>query len=59
MAWEWDVTDTFAESHLSSIAAKQAADSTTVYQELEKKQLFPVATETARSWSQQDTELVQ
>jgi len=61
------VLDTFAESHLSAIAAdqgaaaKQAADNqTAMYQGLEKTHIFfPVAIETAGSWSQQATELVQ
>jgi len=65
----WDVTvpDTFGESHLSSTAteqgaaAKQAADNKTAkYHEFEKTHIFfPVAIETAGSWSQQATELVQ
>ena len=61
------VPDTFAESHLSSTAteqgaaAKQAADNKiTKYQELDSTHIFfPVAIETAGSWSQQAVELAQ
>jgi len=61
MAWDVAVPDTFAESHLSSTAteqgaaAKQAADNTIAkYQGLDSTHIFfPVAIETAGSWSQQ------
>ena len=48
MAWDVTVPDTFAESHLSSTAAKQGAEAkqaadnkTAKYQGLEKTHLFP------------------
>ena len=67
MSWDIAIPDTFSKSHLSSTAAeqgaagRQAADNKTAkYQGLEKTQIFfPVAIDTAGSWGQQSTELVQ
>jgi len=69
MAWDVTIPDTSTESYLSSTAstaaeqgaaAKQAADNKTAkYQGLEKNtSFFPVAIETAGSWSQHAIELV-
>jgi len=67
MAWDVSLSDSFAESHLSSTAAdqgaaaKQAADNKTAkYQGLKKCHIFsPFAIDTVVLWSQQAIELVQ